>query len=313
VGGGGGGTTVVIADAALSVAMQEDPEQGGVEQGVEEPGADAAAAAVAGAEVHPDDADVAGEVAAEQRELAGERDGRGPGGARGREARPDPEAESEGDGVRERGRKDGEYLERLRELEPEEGHGDGGGVSEDPRDAAPAAAQHGEDAPRGVEVARQVVGVGPEEDAAGGARPRREAEQPAEGRGAAAAAPGPARVPYLRHRRQQRAGEDDRRDGRHEQRVGRRDGAQRERPAAAQRGEEGGEGEAERHVGGEEAEEEGPGGEPQVGGAPPEPDDGRVLGQPEGGGAQNGHGKEGGGCRGCMVGKGFGEDRDGYI
>jgi hypothetical protein len=50
--------------------------------------------------------------------------------------------EPERDGVRERGGQDGQHLERLRELEPEEGHGDG-----------------------------------PEEDAALGARARREAEQ----------------------------------------------------------------------------------------------------------------------------------------
>jgi hypothetical protein len=56
--------------------------------------------------VHPDDADVAGKVAPEQCELAGERDECSLGGARGHEARSDPEAESEGDNVRK-------HLERL--------------------------------------------------------------------------------------------------------------------------------------------------------------------------------------------------------
>jgi hypothetical protein len=44
------------------------------------------------------------------------------------EARSDPEAESEGDNRRKRGRG---HLERLRELDPEESHGDGGDVRED--------------------------------------------------------------------------------------------------------------------------------------------------------------------------------------
>lgn len=55
---------VVVADAALAVAMQKDPEQGGVEHGVEDPGADAAAPAGDGAaEVHPDDAGVEARMA----------------------------------------------------------------------------------------------------------------------------------------------------------------------------------------------------------------------------------------------------------
>lgn len=75
---------VVVADAALAVAMQKDPEQGGVEHGVEDPGADAAAPAGDGAaEVHPDDAGVAHEVAPQQGHLAGERDARRGGGAHG--------------------------------------------------------------------------------------------------------------------------------------------------------------------------------------------------------------------------------------
>ncbi|KAF8763061.1 hypothetical protein HU200_008911 [Digitaria exilis] len=276
--------------------MQEDPEQRGVEQRVEDPGADAAAPAADGAEVHPHHAHVACQVAAEQRELAGERDGGAPGGARRREPRADPEPEHERDGVRQRRRQDGKHLERLRELQPQERHGHGGGVREHPRRRAPPAAEHGEHAPRRVEVTGEVVGVGPEEDAARGAGPRREAEEPPERRGAAPATPRPPHVPYLRDGGEKGSGEDGRRHGRHEERVRGGERAERERLPAAQGGaEEGVEGEAERHVGGEEAEEEGPGGAPQVGGAPPEPDDGRVLGEPVGGGGGGGHGAVGGG------------------
>ncbi|PUZ68056.1 hypothetical protein GQ55_3G484100 [Panicum hallii var. hallii] len=286
--------------------MQEHPEQGGIEQRVEDPRADAAAPAADGAEVHPHHAHVARQVAPEQRELAGERDGGAPGGARGGEAGAHPEPEPERDGVRQRRRQDGQHLERLRELQPQERHGHGGGVREHPGRGAPPALEHREHAPRRVEVPGEVVGVGPEEDAARGAGPRREAQEPPERRGPAPAAPRPPRVPYLRDGGEQGAGEDGRRHGRHEERVRGRHGAERERLPAAQGGpEEGVEGEAERDVGGEEAEEERPGGEPQVGGAPPEADDGRVLGEPVRGGGGHGRriaplpGRRGGGGGGC--------------
>lgn len=45
------------SDVANAVAVQEDTEQGGVEQGVEHPGADAAVAASGATEVHPHDSD----------------------------------------------------------------------------------------------------------------------------------------------------------------------------------------------------------------------------------------------------------------
>jgi hypothetical protein len=317
--------------------MKEDPEQGGVEQRVEDPCADAAAPAADGAEVHPHDADVAGEVAAEEAQLAGERD---VGGSPGGEPRADPEPVAERDGVRERGREDCQHLERLRELEPQERHGHGGGVREHPRRGAPAPAQHRQHAPRRVEVAGQVVGVGPEEDAARGARPGREAQEPPQRGAAAAAPPRPPRVPYLRHRRQQRPREDGGRRAGHQQRVRRGHGAQRNRQAPAQalrgQGQRHVQGQAERHVGGQRPQEERPGGEPQVRRAPPEPHDGRVLREPVGGGRGHtgGMGMRGGrrwllllvrlrleehAHRGVEEegadddGNGFGEERPGYI
>ncbi|KAM3271340.1 hypothetical protein ACQJBY_041865 [Aegilops geniculata] len=313
--GGGGGAPVVVADAARAVAVEEHPEQRGVEQRVDHPRADAAAPAGHGApEVHPHHPRVAHQVATQQPQLAPQRHGRRP----RREPRGvHPEAEPEGDGVGERGGEDGEHLERLGELEPEEGHGDGGGVREHPGGRPAPAPEHREHAPGRVEVPGEVVGVGPEEDAAGRAGPRREAEEPPERRGPAPAPPRPARVPNLRHRRQQRAGEDGGGDGGHEERVRGGEGPERERlPAAEERVG----GEAEGHVGGEEAEEEGPGGEPEARGAPAEADDVRVLRQPVGDVAdERGHGPSAGSVArrrkkgrllpsyGAEDGKGFGE------
>uniref|UniRef100_A0A8R7Q7T5 Uncharacterized protein n=1 Tax=Triticum urartu TaxID=4572 RepID=A0A8R7Q7T5_TRIUA len=292
----GGGAPVVVADAAGAVAVEEHPEQRRVEQRVDHPGPDAAAPAGHRApEVHPHHPRVAHQVAPQQPELAPQRHGRrpAPGGARRREPRAvHPEAEPEGDGVRERGGEDGQHLERLRELEPEEGHGHGRGVREHPGGRPAPAPEHREHAPRRVEVPGEVVGVGPEEDAARRAGPRREAEEPPEGGRPAPAPPRPARVPNLRHRRQQRAGEDGGGDGGHEERVRGGERPERERlPAAEERVG----GEAEGHVGGEEAEEEGPGGEPEARGAPAEADDVRVLRQPVGDVAdERGHGPSAG-------------------
>lgn len=92
-----------------------------------------------------------------------------------------PETTAVKQGVEEGGAEDGDDLEGLRELEPEEGDEDGDGVVEEVVVQFEAASPEHEQGEQGVgqlQEAREVEEVGPEEDPAGGPGAQREAEKP---------------------------------------------------------------------------------------------------------------------------------------
>lgn len=216
---------------------------------------------------------VAHQIAGEQDDLAIDDEGEaGAGQADGR-----PETVAVDDGVDERGEQNPDDLERLRELQPEEGDADGDGVAEQLEVRDFPVAEEGDEGADGVEEAGEVEGVGPKEDAAGGAGAQREAEEPLE-RGGAGAAPQPAAVLDLGGGGEEGAGEDGGGDDGHAEGVGGGEGAEGEGAAVAEEEEEE---DVEEESGGDVeddgGEEEGPGGAPQLGVAPPEADDGGML------------------------------------
>lgn len=95
-----------------------------------------------------------------------------------------PETTAVKQGVEEGGAEDGDDLEGLRELEPEEGDEDGDGVVEEVvvqfEAAASSSLEHeeGEEGAGQLQEAREVEEVGPEEDPAGGPGAQWEAEKP---------------------------------------------------------------------------------------------------------------------------------------
>lgn len=186
---------VVMAAAAVGATerqpllemQQEEEQDGGVEDGIEDPSPDPVAPTFE--DVKEKDPEVAHEVARQRRDLAvhDEREPRRP--------HPDlrPEPVPVHDGVDERGGQDREHLERLGEFEPQKGHADEDALVEELEGIDPAVAEDGEEGAEQVEEAGEVEGVGPEEHAAHGARAEREAEEPLEG-GRFSPPPDPPRV-----------------------------------------------------------------------------------------------------------------------
>lgn len=254
----------------LHVEVQEQHQDRAVEDRVEHPRADPVASALD--QVQRQHSEMAYQVATQERDLA-VRDER-----EARDGKPDggPEPVAIHGGVDERGREDGEDLERLGELEPEEGDASEGRVVEELREGEAAAAEDGEEGAEHVEEAGEVENVGPEEDATGGAGAEREAQEPLEWR-RPGAAPEPPGVADLGGRGEEGPRKDSGGEEGHEKAVEGRCGADRDGAAAREEEEveEEGEGEVEGDGGGEE----GPGGSPRLGVAPPEADDRRVLGE----------------------------------
>lgn len=98
----------------FEIEIQEEQENGGVEDGIENPSSDSVAAAFD--EMEQQDSDVAEDVAPQEHHLAvhHEREARAP--------EPDRRPESVGvdDGIYRCGEEDGEDLEGLGEFQPEE-------------------------------------------------------------------------------------------------------------------------------------------------------------------------------------------------
>ncbi|KAI3412342.1 Hexosyltransferase [Psidium guajava] len=256
----------------LHVEVQEQHQDRAVQHRVEHPRADPVAPALG--QVQRQNADVAHQVAPQEHDLA-VRDER-----EARDGQPDggPEAVPVHGGVDERGREDGEDLERLRVLEPEEGDASEGGVVEELRGGEAAAAEDGEEGAEHVEEAGEVEGVGPEEDAAGGAGAEREAEEPLERR-RPGAAPQPLGIADLGGGGEEGPREDSGGEEGHEEAVEGRGGADGDGASAQEEEEEEVEKEGEGEVEGDGGDEEGPCGAPRLGVAPPEVDDRRVLGE----------------------------------
>ncbi|KAH6832161.1 hypothetical protein C2S53_007439 [Perilla frutescens var. hirtella] len=168
---------VEFPEMHFEVEIQEEEHDRAVENGVEEPGFEAVAAA--GDEVEQEHCAVAHQIAAQEDDLAveDEREAR----ARQPDRRPEPVAVD--GGVDERRQQDSDHLKGLRELEPEERHEYGDGVAEQLEEGDLPVAEDGDERPDGVEEAGEVEGVRPEEDAAGGAGAEGEAEEPLEGGG----------------------------------------------------------------------------------------------------------------------------------
>lgn len=261
---------LLLAQMHLHVEVQEQHQDRAVQDRVEHPRADPVAPALD--QVQRQDADMAHQVAPEEHDLA-VRDER-----EARDGQPDggPEPVPVHGGVDERGREDGEDLERLRELEPEEGDASEGGVVEELREGEAAAAEDGEEGAEHVEEAGEVEDVGPEEDAAGGAGAEREAEEPLEWR-RPGAAPKPPGVADLGGRGEEGPREDGGGEEGHEEAVEGQGGADGDGSPAKEEEEVEEEGEGE--VDGDGGGEEGPGGAPRMRVAPPEVDDRRVLGE----------------------------------
>ncbi|PON37451.1 hypothetical protein PanWU01x14_320400, partial [Parasponia andersonii] len=165
---------LLLPQMHFHIKIQEEQENNGVEDRVQDPRADPVTPALH--EVQRQHADVAGHVAAEQRDLARDDEGE----ARAAEAEGGPEAVAVDGCVGERGGEYGEHLERLGELEPEERHEGEDRVVEELAKRQPAAPYDGEERAEHVEEAGEVVEVGPEEDPTRGAGPEREAEEPLE-------------------------------------------------------------------------------------------------------------------------------------
>lgn len=150
---------------------------------------------------------------------------------------------------------------------------------EDGEFSAPEDCETGAEA---VEEAGEVVNVGPEEDAARGARAQREAKEPLES-GGFGAAPEPTGVADLGGGGEEDPGEDGGGDEGHGEGMEGREGPQREGSvvvaAENQDVENEVEEDGENHVSGDGGEEEGPGGSPQLGVAPPEFNDRRMFRQ----------------------------------
>lgn len=111
-----------------------------------------------------------------------------------------------------------------------------------------------------MEEAGEVVDVGPEEDAAGGAGSQREAEEPLQG--GFGLTPEPSRVADLGGGRYQDSGEDDDGGERHGEAVKCGEGTDGDGAVAAEKSEREVEEEGEEEVGGDGGEEEGPRGAP---------------------------------------------------
>lgn len=152
---------------------------------------------------------MAHQVAPQQRHLARhhQRETRRRAASGHRQPHPDPEPVPEEHHVRQRCREDRHHLERLRELEPEEGHAHQRRVAEEPRQRPRPPPEDREEGPKEMEEAREVEGVGPEENPAGGASPEGKTEEPLEWRGLRAA-PEPSRVADLGEGGEEDAGED---------------------------------------------------------------------------------------------------------
>ncbi|GER31020.1 P-loop containing nucleoside triphosphatehydrolases superfamily protein [Striga asiatica] len=148
-----------------NIEIQKQETNRGVENRIENPGTDPIAPALD--EVQEEHADVAHQIAPQQRHLAAD-DEREAGGGKS-DRRPEPIAVDGGAGERQ------------------EGGDDRGGVGEEVGEGQSPAAGGGDEGAEGVREPGEVEGVGPEEDAAGGAGAEGEAEEPLEGGGAAAA------------------------------------------------------------------------------------------------------------------------------
>ena len=128
---------------------------------------------------------MAGHVAGEEDDLAADDEGEVAAGGGQSDGGPEPVAVD--GGVDECGGENGKDLKGLGEFEPEERYEGEDGVVEELGDGEAAPPDDGEKGAEHVEEAGEVVEVGPEEDAAGGAGAEGEAEEPLEGGGPGAA------------------------------------------------------------------------------------------------------------------------------
>lgn len=189
--------SLVISSHALSrvhfldVELQEEQQNRTIQHGIEAPGPNAVATPFE--QVQQKHHKMANQVADKQHHLAVHHKRKARSGQPYLDAEPVPINY----GVEQGGEKYCQDLEWLGELKPEKWHDDQNRLVEEREHREPSAAEDGEERAQKVEEAREVEGVGPEEDASGGARAEGEAEEPLEGRGGLGAAPEPSRVPDL--------------------------------------------------------------------------------------------------------------------
>lgn len=115
-------------------------------------------------------------------------------------------------GVDQSGQQYRQDLERLRKLQPDEGHEDENGLVEEREKRQLSAAKNGEECAEQVEEAGEVEDVGPEEDSPRGTRAEGEAEEPLERGGGLGAAPEPASLADFSFCGKEHADENDSRD-----------------------------------------------------------------------------------------------------
>lgn len=211
--------SVSLTQAFLNIKVEEGEKHEAIEQGVEEPGAHAVAAAFP--EMEHQNPHVPRRVRHHQNNPTHHHERETP--------PPHSHLLAESVSVHQREhqahRKNGQNLERLRELQPQKRHADEDGVvREVEHRELPGAPEEREEGADDVEEAGEVEHVRPEEDSAGGARAQGEAQQPLE-RGLVAL-PEPPRVADFGHGGAQHAGEDGGGDDGHGQAVEGRDGPQ---------------------------------------------------------------------------------------
>ncbi|KAK9948687.1 hypothetical protein M0R45_004252 [Rubus argutus] len=158
----------------LHVEVQEEQENDSVEHRVETPSADSVTAAFH--EMHQQNPNMAGHIAAQKQHLAVDHEGEaGPG-----QPDCDPDPVRVHNRIHQRGGEDGQHLKRLRKLEPHERHESEDGVVEELEGDQFAASENREECADHVEESGDVVHVRPEEDPTRRAGPEREAQEPLE-------------------------------------------------------------------------------------------------------------------------------------
>lgn len=266
---------LLLVQVNFDIEVQEEEEDHTIQQRIENPSTDSITSALH--KVQEQNTDVEGQVATEHDDLAVQHEGE----AGARQAYGGPEPVAVDHGVDQGDGEDGQHLEGLRELEPEEGHKRHEGVVEELEQGQATTSQDGEEGAQHVEEAGEVVHVRPEEDPTRRPGAQWEAEQPLE-RGLGPP-PEPAGLVDLGGGGQEDSGEDGGGDDGHAEAVDGGNGSERDGSTrAAEEGEEEAEDDGEEEVEGDGGEQEGPGGAPRLGVAPTEGDNGRVLGEPEG-------------------------------